>query len=201
MRLILNSAGGGNTHISSNMTTRVKKKSTSIYPPICSRMEDKLFQFYRNECFMSCLCFPESVLNSYILLNAWMFSTKNAPCPLSFLGFQFQNTRLVKAGIFLPFGDLSYLSFFLINRKRNSLIILCLEKTTITICVYFLKFPFPCLKSSCFHLLLSMYILFFSHSLTMNMPNLYNHKKQGRYTADHYKYPCSALFFSKISIR
>lgn len=53
-----------------------KKKSTSIYPPICSRMEDKLFQFYRNECFMSCLCFPESVLNSYILLNAWMFSTE-----------------------------------------------------------------------------------------------------------------------------
>lgn len=50
-------------------------------------MEDKLFQFYRNECFMSGPGFPDSVLNLYILLNAWMFSTRNAPGPPASLGF------------------------------------------------------------------------------------------------------------------
>lgn len=138
-----------------------EKKSTSIYPPICSRMEDKLFQFYRNECFMSCLCFPASVLNSYILLNAWMFSTKNAPWALRFCGFQFRNTRRVNAVIFLPLGIWAIYLFFLINRKRNSLIILCLEKPAITICVYFLQFHFRCIKSSRCHLLPSAYSLFF----------------------------------------
>lgn len=122
-----------------------EKKSTSIYPPICSRMEDKLFQFYRNECFMSCLCFPESVLNSYILLNACMFSTKNALQALSFLGFQFENSKQMTAMIFLPFGDPSYLPFFLINRKRNLLIISCLQKPPLPFatCVYFLPISFP----------------------------------------------------------
>lgn len=106
------------------MTTRAKKKkSTSIYPPICSRMEDKLFQFYRNECFMSGPCFPVSVLNLYILLNAWMFSARNAPWTSSFFGFQSKNTRFENAVICPGCGDLGYLSFFFffkINRKKST---------------------------------------------------------------------------------
>ena len=85
--LILNSAGGGNAPISCSMAARAKKKSTSIYPPICSRMEDKLFQFYKNECFMSCPCFPDSALNSYMLPNAWAFPRAVLPGPSASLGF------------------------------------------------------------------------------------------------------------------
>lgn len=42
---------------------------------------------------MSCRCFPDSVLNSYILLNAWLFSTRTAHWTFSFLGFRSKNTR------------------------------------------------------------------------------------------------------------
>lgn len=56
--------------------------------------------------------FPESVLNLYILLNAWMFSTRNAPWTCSFFGFQSKNTRFESAVIFPGFGHLGYLSFF-----------------------------------------------------------------------------------------
>lgn len=178
-----------------------EKKSTSIYPPICSRMEDKLFQFYRNECFMSCLCFPASVLNSYILLNAWMFSTKNAPWALRFRGFQFQNTRRGNAVIFLPFGDLSYLSFFFNQWKKKFTHYLMLREN----CHYHLC-VFPPISFSVHQKSLlpppSICILFvLSHSVAMSVPNLYNHKKQGRDPADFYNYPCNVLFLSDFPIR
>lgn len=56
--------------------------------------------------------FPDSVLNLYILLNAWMFSTRNAPRTSGFFGFCSKNTGFESAVIFLGFGDLGYLSFF-----------------------------------------------------------------------------------------
>lgn len=72
---------------------------------------------------MSCPCFPDSVLNLYILLNAWIFSTRNAHWTFSFLGFRSKNTRFESTVIFPGFGDLGYLSFFFslcrINRKKK----------------------------------------------------------------------------------
>lgn len=137
------------------MTTRIKtkKKSTSIYPAICSRMEDKLFQFYRNECFMSCPCFSDSVLNFYILPNAWVFSTRNALWTIHFLGFQSQNTGSESAVTSPSFAELGYFPFlFKINRKKNPLVILCSEKTTIAILAYFVPISFSMHHKFCFPL-------------------------------------------------
>ena len=67
--------------------------------------------------------FPDSVLNLYILLNAWMFSTRNAPRTSGFFGFWSKNTGFKSAVIFPGFGDLGYLSFFFffkINRKKST---------------------------------------------------------------------------------
>ena len=66
--------------------------------------------------------FPDSVLNLYILLNAWMFSTRNAHRTSGFFGFWSKNTGFERAVIFPGFGDLGYLSFssFKINRKKST---------------------------------------------------------------------------------
>ena len=71
--------------------------------------------------------FPDSVLNLYILLNAWMFSTRNAPRTSGFFGFWSNNTGFERAVIF-PHWGLEILAIYLffsfkINRKKNPLII------------------------------------------------------------------------------
>lgn len=109
-------------------------------------MEDKLFQFYRNECFMSCPSFPDSVLHLYISLNACVFSTRSPPWTLCLPELHSQNTRLERADIFFPdiesFVYLSPVFFLKIDRKRNSFIMPCLAKTTITILAFFLPISF-----------------------------------------------------------
>lgn len=161
MRLILNSAGGRNTHISSNMTTRVKKNQPQFTLPSAQEWKINCFNFIE----MNVLCLAYAFQRvSWIHIFYWMhgcFPLKMLPEPSIALGSSFRTLEWWMLWFFFPLGIWAIYLFFLINRKRNSLIILCLGKTAIAICVYFLQFPFLCIKSSCYNLLPSAYIFFF----------------------------------------
>lgn len=67
--------------------------------------------------------FPDSVLNLYILLNAWMFSTRNAPRTSGFFGFWSKNTGFESAVISWALEILAiylFFFFFKINRKKST---------------------------------------------------------------------------------
>lgn len=161
MRLLLNSAGGGNTHISSNMTTRVKKNQPQFTLPSAQEWKINCFNFIE----MNVLCLAYAFQRvSWIHIFYWMhgcFPLKMLPEPSVSAGSSF---RIPGGGMLwfsFPLGIWAIYLSFLINGKRNSLIILCSEKTAITICVYFLQFHFRCIKSPCCHLLPSASSLFF----------------------------------------
>lgn len=97
-----------------------KKNQPQFTLPSAQEWKINCFNFYRNECFMSCSCFSDRVLNLYILSNAWMFSKGNALWTTSFLGFWSTNTRSESAVTSPGFGELSYLFIYEINRKKST---------------------------------------------------------------------------------